>query len=137
MMTKKLTFDLRQRSYSVAERQHAQTGFTPRREGWHEGRVSALQIFPGNEHAFQCGMGNAMVFCFRAILFSNFDLPGHGDLNREDAHGHCHGITCLDRDWSVERKEDVASIDTLFAHRRIRHRDRWRQLSHEPTAQTM
>src|SRR6185295_14041692 len=72
-----------------------------------------------------------------AIFLSNLDLPGHGDLNWEDPHRHGNRVTRLDRNGSVERKEDVASIDALFAQGRIRHRDRWRQLSHEPTAQTM
>src|SRR6266849_3320379 len=137
MTTKKFALNLRQGSCSITECQHGQTGRAPWREGWNKGRVSTLQIFPGNEHAFQRGMGKAKQLCFRAILLSNVDLPGHGDLNREDLHGHCNGITRLDRDGSVERKEDVASIDTLFAQRRIRHCDRWRQLSHEPTPQTM
>src|SRR4029077_3559587 len=82
-------------------------------------------------------MDKAKSFCFRAILLSNLDLPGHGDLNWEDPHRHGNRVTRLDRNWSVERKEDVASIDALFAQRRIRHRDRWRQLSHEPTPQPM
>src|SRR5512147_1094987 len=43
MTTKKFALDLRQGSCSVAEFQHRQTGLAPRREGWHEGRVSALQ----------------------------------------------------------------------------------------------
>ena len=128
------TLDLCQRSCSVAERQHSLTGRAPRREGWHEGWVRALQIFPGNEHAFQRGMGKPKSLCVRAIVLSNFYLPRDGDLNREDLHRDDNRVARLDRNRLVERKEDVTTIDTLFAQRRIRHHDGWRQLSDEPTA---
>ncbi|HKO30243.1 MAG TPA: hypothetical protein VJU54_03835, partial [Nitrospiraceae bacterium] len=64
MTTKEFLLDLRQRPSSIAECQHSEAGSTPWREGWNEGRVSTLQIFPGNEHASQCGMGEARYLCF-------------------------------------------------------------------------
>ena len=137
MAAKQLTFDLGQGPDAVAEVQHGQAGGAPGREGGHKGRVRPLQVLSGYEHAVQRGMGKAKAFFLGTALFSNFDLPGHGNLNREDLHGHRHGITRLDRNRPVERKEDVAAIDPLFAQRRVRHRDRWRELGDEPAAQTM
>lgn len=137
MAAKEFLFNLRERPSAVAQGEDGQTGCAPGRERGNGGWIRAPQVFSGDEHSLECGMGKANGLGPGAVRFPYVDNPGDGDLNREQVHADGDGITCLDRNRTVEGEKNVAPVDALVAQRRIGHGDGWGKPGDEPAPQPM